>query len=750
MTDADGQIVATQETDSFGLSTFPVELGRYEVRITGSGFRNEVRQVAVTELRRYDIPVTLKDAGVAETMTVVGDLDQPVNEFNGRAQLPDIQGTAIYHGKRTDSIILDELDAGLAISNQREVFAKVPGMSIWENTSSGFQIGIANRGLDPNRSWEMNSRQNGYDITADIFGYPEAYYTPPLEAVERIDIVRGSASLQYGAQFGGLVNYRVKRAPTDRKFNLHTIQTGGTDGHFNSHNRIGGRVQNWTYNSWYHHRSGDGNRPNGWYDNDSGYGQVDYAVGEDLNLSFETSLSSTNVQMPGGLTDADFNADPTQSVRSGQYFKVTWAVPSFKALYQIDETSRLDFNVSYVYGHREVIFDETPLSQPEDPNTNRTFWEDYFRNLAVEARYLKEHDWPNPGSALAAGVRYYHGNGSRQHGPGQKGTDPDFTWDIQSEDELYRDLRFTTNNYAVFAEHIFRLTPRLTVTPGFRFDQINTDATGRPVPNDGLNRDRTVPLFGVGATFQATEHTQAYGNISECYRATLWNDYWRSDPSIIIDPDIVDMTGYQAELGWRGTLANLMSYDVGVFYVRYNNKLGTITETDGTQYYTNISDSQNYGIEIYAESDVLAVFRGGPGRRKLFMFGSYAPIKTEYVDGPLKGNRVEFATSAIARFGATYSEGPLSLSLQHSYTGDQFTDASNTIFQPSAKVGFLPSYNVMDLSGRYRFSKGFQLSASVSNLWDHYYATRRSGAYPGPGRIPADGRRFQMGIGYTY
>ena len=146
MTDADGQIVATQETDSFGLSTFPVELGRYEVRITGSGFRNEVRQVAVTELRRYDIPVTLKDAGVAETMTVVGDLDQPVNEFNGRAQLPDIQGTAIYHGKRTDSIILDELDAGLAISNQREVFAKVPGMSIWENTSSGFQIGIEEPG----------------------------------------------------------------------------------------------------------------------------------------------------------------------------------------------------------------------------------------------------------------------------------------------------------------------------------------------------------------------------------------------------------------------------------------------------------------------------------------------------------------------------------------------------------------------------------------------------------------------------
>jgi Fe(3+) dicitrate transport protein len=111
---------------------------------------------------------------------------------------------------------------------------------------------------------------------------------------------------------------------------------------------------------------------------------------------------------------------------------------------------------------------------------------------------------------------------------------------------------------------------------------------------------------------------------------------------------------------------------------------------------------------------------------------------------------VEFAASGIARTGATYSEGPLSLSLQHSYTGDQFTDASNTVFDPRAYVGYLPSYNVVDLSGRYVFNSMFILSAGVSNLTNTSYSTRRASAYPGPGKIPSDGRRVQVGLGFTY
>ena len=134
-------------------------------------------------------------------ITVVGR-----NSKSDYQQMPEIVGTNIYAGKKNALIILDNVQGTLVTNTMRQVLAKVPGIQIWESDPSGIQIGIAARGLSPNRSWEFNVRQNGYDIAADPFGYPEAYYNPQLQAVQRIEIVRGQGALQYGPQFGGLVN----------------------------------------------------------------------------------------------------------------------------------------------------------------------------------------------------------------------------------------------------------------------------------------------------------------------------------------------------------------------------------------------------------------------------------------------------------------------------------------------------------------------------------------------------------------
>ena len=138
-------------------------------------------------------------------VTVVGR-----NSKSDYQQMPEIVGTNIYAGKKNALIVLDNVQGNVVTNTMRQVLAKVPGIHIWESDPSGIQIGIAARGLSPNRSWEFNVRQNGYDIAADPFGYPEAYYNPQLQAVQRIEIVRGQGSLQYGPQFGGLINYILR------------------------------------------------------------------------------------------------------------------------------------------------------------------------------------------------------------------------------------------------------------------------------------------------------------------------------------------------------------------------------------------------------------------------------------------------------------------------------------------------------------------------------------------------------------
>ena len=113
----------------------------------------------------------------------------------------------IYAGKKTEVLLLDSIEANTAQSNPRQLLGRLPGAVFSETQSSGFPSnGIGFRGLNPVQSIEMNTRQNGYNISADIFGYNEAYFLPPFDAVEQIDVIRGAASLQFGpASLAGLL-----------------------------------------------------------------------------------------------------------------------------------------------------------------------------------------------------------------------------------------------------------------------------------------------------------------------------------------------------------------------------------------------------------------------------------------------------------------------------------------------------------------------------------------------------------------
>ncbi|HND46476.1 MAG TPA: TonB-dependent receptor plug domain-containing protein, partial [Chitinophagales bacterium] len=144
-------------------------------------------------------------------------------------RLKSIEGTIIYEGKKTEIIDLSKLQANTATNNGRQVFGRIAGVNVWENDAAGMQLGIGARGLNPNRSAEFNIRQNGYYITADAIGYPDAYFTPPIEALDRIEVVRGAASLQFGTQFGGLVNFRTHH-PIDKKFQFTSQTTAGSFG----------------------------------------------------------------------------------------------------------------------------------------------------------------------------------------------------------------------------------------------------------------------------------------------------------------------------------------------------------------------------------------------------------------------------------------------------------------------------------------------------------------------------------------
>ena len=131
--------------------------------------------------------------------------------MNGIGRMNDYSGRIIYSGMKNEVLEIDSLDANKAVNNTRQIIGRIPGVNITETESGGFTAnGISFRGLNPYQSIETNTRQNGYNISADVYGYNEAYYLPPMEAVKSITFLRDGAGLAYGPQLSGAVNYELK------------------------------------------------------------------------------------------------------------------------------------------------------------------------------------------------------------------------------------------------------------------------------------------------------------------------------------------------------------------------------------------------------------------------------------------------------------------------------------------------------------------------------------------------------------
>ena len=132
--------------------------------------------------------------------------------MNGIGRMNDYTNQIIYAGMKNEVLEIDSLDANKAINNTRQIIGRIPGVNITETESGGFTAnGISFRGLNPYQSIETNTRQNGYNISADVYGYNEAYYLPPMEAVKSISFLRDGAALAFGPQLGGTVNYISER-----------------------------------------------------------------------------------------------------------------------------------------------------------------------------------------------------------------------------------------------------------------------------------------------------------------------------------------------------------------------------------------------------------------------------------------------------------------------------------------------------------------------------------------------------------
>lgn len=733
--------------------------GKYVLHTFATNYQSFQQEITIQNKNVY-LEIYLDSLNVTLNEVVVS---QKQTDF-GFTRMRSVESMGIYEGKKTEVILPEQLVANLATNNARQVFSRVAGLNIWENDGAGLQLSIGGRGLDPNRTSNFNVRQNGYDISADALGYPESYYTPPIEAVGKIQVVRGAASLQYGTQFGGLINFVMKKPLMDKKLELLIRQSGGSFGFYNAFTSASGTKNKLSYYTFFQYKRADGWRANSDFESYNFYADVDYRLSDKTSIGIDITHMNYLAHQPGGLTDAMFALNPRQTNRERNWFQVNWNLWALHFDHKFDALNEVNLRVFGLSAYRNSVGFRPNRVASVDDNSERDLITGDFSNWGAEARYLKRFFMGEKLSVFLAGTRYYHGFNHSIQGLGSKDKSANFEF-INNQNAIANDYRFPNNNASFFIENIFYLSEKFSVTPGIRAEYIHTRADGfygniqfdlagnmisATRTNESRTNERSFVLGGIGLSYKPSTHLEWYGNVSQNYRSITFSDMRIANPSQVIDPEMKDEKGFSVDMGLRTNETSLYNFDVSAFYLNYNNRIGEVQFYDSNNRVLrrrgNIGQAVIMGIESYGEVDLWRSL-APDNEFSAVVFGNVAWIQSEYKASQIPGivgKQVEFVPQWNTKAGLRVGNKHWKASFQYTNLSDQFTEATNAREGGvSAVVGLIPAYQVMDLGISYQFSR-YKVEANINNLANNMYFTRRATGYPGPGILPSDGRSFYL------
>ncbi|MBL9210797.1 MAG: TonB-dependent receptor plug domain-containing protein [Opitutaceae bacterium] len=662
--------------------------------------------------------------------------------------LPEVQGTKINVGKKTTVLDFDSLPR-ITGNNYRQALAQAPGLVLSEETSPLVSIGY--RGLEPHRSQFTQVLKDGVPIHADQFGYPEAYYAPPLDTVDRIEFTRGGAGLMYGPQPGGALNYVTHRPRTDRGFGAGTLHTGGSDGYYSTFSYVDGTTGPVGYYGYYNHRQSDGIRSaNSDYALDAVHGRVVVGAATSSRLILSAEVYKEEHGEPGGLTFATgpgaVNYHAQREAPSRLFDRFTLDRKAFDLVWERD-FSRGTFLL------RTWVIDYTRLSRRQGGGgfgtlpsgaaaSTNTIERQQFDQFGADARL--RFDWgPDSRHVFTAGAQYFLGDSPRTDSRGN-------TADAENGDvrlKSQRDVRYTP----VFAENLFRLGA-LSVTPGVRVEFVHqkvrelVNAARTNTPLQQRNERAAVPLFGLGVAYDLSRNSgpasQAYLNVSQSYRPMIFTQAVPNGATTIVNGDLEESRAWQVELGVRGEPAEGLVFDASLFQLEFDNQIGNFALAGGLSTLANVGRAVHRGAEAAVSYNLLARRtvssprsgrnRGAAVRPALMLYANAMLLDAEFKEGANRGRTPQYAPQHVLRTGLVYTRGAnLKLAVTGTLTADSFADDGNTATRR------IPAHAVWDLTAEWRVpGTVVRFIGGLNNVLDedYYSRIRNDGIDPAPGR----------------
>jgi Fe(3+) dicitrate transport protein len=699
-------------------------------------------------------------------------------QLSGQALNGATFSTINLSGHSVQQIEVAEKSFHVAEKTGRQLFSEIPGAMIYDMDGSGNQVNLAIRGLDPHRSWEFNIRQNGIVTNSDMYGYPASHYSMPLEAVQSIEIIKGTAALQYGAQFGGMINYTLK-SPSPKKIHYEGQHNVGSFGLLSTYHSLNGTLGKVNYFSYIQYRQSNGYRQNGESQASAFHSRITYQPSSKLSVTAEISNSQYLYQLPGPLELEQFINNPRQSTRTRNYFQPNIYIPGVTMMFRPNDKTTVTLITSAVLGHRNSVLFEGFANKLDTINVltqtyaNRTVDIDEFRSYTSELRLKQLFRIANVSNSLTAGIRAFNNVlWRRQLGRGTTGSDFDLSVEPNS---FKRDLKFHSQSIALSVENAIYINSRWSVSPGFRYEVGQTNAYGsiNYINADSIPRiiEHQLPAFGLATKYKPKGSNSVFiAGISQAHRPVIFKDIIPGSALERAAHDLKNATGYNAELSynnfiWKDIItpnkSRNFNYTLSLYQTQYNNRMGNwvLFDSLSSNNYiqkTNIGNSRTRGLECLFKYTVIDHKKN----RKLDITNATAIQQAKYTKATavsagknvsIAGNSVEGVPTLISRTSIGFQNNKLYLSVLYSYVSAQFSDALNTVnISANGSVGKVPAYGIIDIQGVYQLHPTAKIRFGLNNLLNKSYYSKRPTMYPGPGIWPSDGRGFNLGIELTF
>lgn len=642
--------------------------------------------------------------------------------------LPEVKDTKIYSGKKTSVTPLETLPQ-IPNNNYRQAFSQTAGLLTSEVSGEGF-ASINYRGLgDPHESFNINLLRDGLPISADMYGYPANYYQPPLDSISSIEFLRGGAGLVYGPHVGGAINF-VSRAPSKDPWEITTKQVFGSKNFYSTYNELSGTQGNTAYMGFFHHRGSDGFR-----DDNANYkvtnGSLSFFVTPDSDSKWSINLDAYDGDHgeAGGLTLdsgeglASYVEDRFQTTTKFDRLRIERYAGSIGYDHKFDSQTKFEGKVFGTYydrfSRRQSAGTAETFGGLYNGETNtiavQTFWTGGF-----DGRVKYDYELGCDTSTLTTGVTLYGVSSPFRQ---ETGDTP-----FANVGTLNRDIDRYTASGAVFAENRF-VFGGFKVTPGIRVENIyqqvdekfnsNADATLRE-QDDFV----TVPLFGVGASYDLGSASEWYANVSQAYKPKAYQDVIPLGTGDTISSDLNPARSVTYETGFRGLPAKWAKFDTSVFLISFAEQFGRV----GTNI-QNVGRSRTLGFDFSVDVDTLGLIdevQGGDGQSDLGALRLYANasfLNAEFTSGPVDGKTPQYAPDYLLRTGVIYDyQSVAKLALLSTFVDAHYADDGNT------ENRYIPSYKVWDLTAEVPVIPNvLSVVAGVNNLFDeNYYARVRS------------------------